>query len=503
MATTPGIRRTENLDLTLSPINPRRKNNSASAEEEKEFLLSNDKSPASKTSFLSPYLKQWKEALKNFLGYIPKPFRSRVNLYFRYIHYLFSRDNTIAQTITKGIIHFRNLATSKRFFLIPAGILLVILHINKSVFLVHQNGDVHLHPHSFFSTIIDRNHHLAAFQSYGLFHDIKNEDWKQMKQRVQTTKPHRNANTNVDIDEPNVWYHYNWNADFTCPFAERVGGVTSSSMKEDAIEQGWLGDGPKWVCNPKSIVQMVRRRMNGRGEGFFRGSKNPPTNGCLIYSIGVNGQELEFEHSIQRLLTQEAASLDYEMYGHYDARHGEVGEGKGGANTNNHFNPFCEIHVFDPDGWHKKLSIGEGIYYHDWGIRQSDVTGIASDNIKFKTFQDTVQELGHTGYAIDIMKVDCKLCEWDIYQDWFDGETYGEKKEIAAENVEQTGGKGPYIIHQLLVEVHGTPINHVNRFFDRIREENYVIFHKEPNTQTFGGTCQDYAFLKLRHEFFE
>jgi len=366
---------------------------------------------------------------------------------------------------------------------------------------------------------------------------------------VRHAKVHRYADVNRYIDEPNVWYHNNWNADFTCPSAERVGGDTSTSLQMElgvgvaggvagrtdadrthndadagTTGQGWLGDGPKWVCNPRSIVQMVRRRMEGaKGAGGFarnifhklrnggRGHSAPssPTstyNGCLIYSIGVNGQELEFEHSIQRLLTREAAVLDYGNHGDYDIR----GKGKSSSTTSTTDGagtPFCEIHVFDPDGWHEKLFVGEGIHYHDWGIVHQSIhikndSGLHGPEIspKFKTFQDTVKELGHVGHTVDIMKVDCKLCEWDIFQDWFDG------GETGGESGGNDGGgevKGLPIINQLLVEVHGTPEKHVNGFFDKMREENYVIFHKEPNTQTFGGSCQDYAFLKLRPEFFE
>jgi len=482
-----------------------RKNNSIN-DSEKESLIPNDESSERKTNSahslptLLHLLKEYKEIMYRSLEKVYekfcKPISTRAKLlYFHSIHESssFCHNNTIIRRAYKFIIYtVRNLASSpKRVFLIAVGLLFFIVNANNSTFLVHQNGDVQLHPHSFFSTTINRNNNIASFHSYGLFRDIKNEAWRMMQQRVKNTKPHKNSNVDIDIDEPQVWYKYNWDADFTCPSSVRVGGHKSSSsssmMENGDIGNGIFGDGPKWVCNPKSIIPMVRQRMSGTARGFFRGNKTPsPTNGCLIYSIGVNGQDLEFEYSIQRLLTQEAFLSDH--------GHGKV---EGPFNIED-YTPFCEIHVFDPDGWHKKLTVGEGmgIHYHNWGIRQSN-----DNSPNFKTFQDTVRELGHIGHAVDIMKVDCKLCEWGIYQDWFD---YGgrdlQNGKVAVDR--ETQRDGLYIIHQLLVEVHGTPRNVVNKFFDKMREENYVIFQKEPNTQTFGGTCQDYAFLELRPEFF-
>ena len=59
------------------------------------------------------------------------------------------------------------------------------------------------------------------------------------------------------------------------------------------------------------------------------------------------------------------------------------------------------------------------------------------------------------------------------------------------------------MITQILIELHGSPNNIVNDFFERMYKERYVVFHKEPNTSEFDGYAQDYAFLKLRDEFFD
>jgi len=173
----------------------------------------------------------------------------------------------------------------------------------------------------------------------------------------------------------------------------------------------------------------------------------------------------------KKLLTDYARSK-----GFYDSKQGQE--------------PFCEIHVFDPNQWDVQLpEIPEGVFYHPWGIKASmkdekvKMKNEHHDAVYFRTLADTVKHLGHEGKSIDILKVDCKLCEWDTYRDWF------------------TAGTGH--IHQILVELHGSPEHYVNQFFDTMRQEGYVIFHKEANTQHFGGMSQDYGFLKLSPDFFK
>lgn len=150
-----------------------------------------------------------------------------------------------------------------------------------------------------------------------------------------------------------------------------------------------------------------------------------------------------------------------------------------------------------------------------------------NNKVQFKSFQQTVKELNHEGYVVDIMKVDCKMCEWSIFTDWFDnGKDHKKKKKKRGDDVDEydngeeedddeedsssrddelssTPYMGLSMIQQLLVEVHGTPEQVVNPFFERMRDENYVIFHKDANTEEFAGTSQDYAFLKLSKDFFK
>ena len=96
---------------------------------------------------------------------------------------------------------------------------------------------------------------------------------------------------------------------------------------------------------------------------------------CLIYSVGSNGKA-EFEKAVQE----------------------EIG---------NH----CEIHTFDPVNYNKRngdfaTALKPYAEFHHWGLGTAE---LASTNPRFKTLQQTMEVLNHTGRTIDIFKIDC---EW-------------------------------------------------------------------------------------------
>ena len=260
----------------------------------------------------------------------------------------------------------------------------------------------------------------AQDQSFGYFTDIPFTNWMRFKERVRSTPHHSTfgATTNEEgyqiadklrfINDPNAWYHYNWNPDFTCLHEMKVGASSS------------LGDGPKWVCDPTRIVPLARRRLDSRNKFLLSSStisRQPPknTNGCLIYSIGVNDQSLSFEVGIQKLLTEYAAQTTT------TTTTGSLSNPDYDDESQNN-EPFCEIHVFDPNQWDVQLpDFPDGVYYHPWGIKASarnDGTNknnnmmkknTHDDMVYFRTLADTVKLLGHEGKSIDILKVDCKL----------------------------------------------------------------------------------------------
>ena len=199
---------------------------------------------------------------------------------------------------------------------------------------------------------------------------------------------------------------------------------------------GRLGDGGKWVCDPHRITMKAKEK------------------GCLVYSVGSNG-----DASFEAAILQDVS-------------------------------PDCEIHIFDFDDYtdavKQQTEPSTNVHYHQWGI--SNVT-----NGEFKTLQDTVQELGHSGRTVDLFKIDCEGCELDTFDAWFQA------------NV---------ILKQILVEVHyelGIGRPHKMRLpqtvdlFECMYKEGYVITHKEPNIEYSGhhGICVEYNFLLLSTAFWK
>ena len=184
---------------------------------------------------------------------------------------------------------------------------------------------------------------------------------------------------------------------------------------------GRLGDGGKWVCDP--------HRVANKGKD------------CLVYSVGSNG-DFSFEEHIFKDIS-----------------------------------PRCEIHTFDMSPKYASMA-PDGVKYHAWGI--SDET-----RGEFKSFEDTIKELGHVGRTIDIFKIDCEGCEWKTFEAWLN----------------------PIVtLRQILVELHNSPAESTDNLFEKLEAAGYVAFHKEPNIKyLFGPTniAVEYAFLKLGSTFFQ
>ncbi|KAL3938504.1 MAG: hypothetical protein SGBAC_006602 [Bacillariaceae sp.] len=205
---------------------------------------------------------------------------------------------------------------------------------------------------------------------------------------------------------------------------------------------GGMGDGPKWVCDPHRLK--VKDNDSSKKK-------------CLVYSVGSEGNFM-FENAVKN----------------------EIGK-------------HCEIHTFDPElqGTPYGHLAPAGVNYHNWGFRSDEEDHRTQASLfrnankatgNFKTMKQTIEELGHMGKEIDIFKIDCEGCEWTTFRGWFNsGAT----------------------LRQILVEVHNTPANRVNQFFTGMQENGYVTFHKEPNIMHGGGSCVEYAFLKLEESFFE
>lgn len=266
---------------------------------------------------------------------------------------------------------------------------------------------------------------LAYEQSFGLFHDIPTETWKQMQHRVKTQPNHvlsrsEAIQTNKYQNEPAIWYVENIDPNFTCQNEFRLG----------------RGDGGKWVCNPQGISRQAANR----------GGEKQKRNKCLVYSVGCNGNFI-FETRVAKLL------------------------------------PSCEIHIFDIDDYTEAAKKEKhNFYFHHWGLKKDDEDSVLNKNKKetrLKGLRETLFTLGHTNRVIDIFKIDCEGCEWQIY------------KDMLSDDVD---------LRQILMEVHGVPPDIVE-FFEAFQKANYVVFHKEPNV-IGRGRAVEYAFLKLNQTFF-
>lgn len=188
---------------------------------------------------------------------------------------------------------------------------------------------------------------------------------------------------------------------------------------------GPSGDGGKWVCDPHRI----RRSDN-----------------CLVYSVGSEG-DVGFEEGV------------------FD----DIGED-------------CEVHTFDMADYGGVVN-PTGAIYHKWGISEQHVDGAGK---AFKTLEETVKLLGHTGRTIDLFKIDCEGCEWNTFPTFFDSGV---------------------VLRQILIELHAGKQRKIKLpvtvdFFKDMYRHGYVIYHKEVNTQFWSGAIE-YGFLKLHNDFFD
>jgi len=197
---------------------------------------------------------------------------------------------------------------------------------------------------------------------------------------------------------------------------------------------------PQWICDPHRIAKLAKDRK----------AKDPKHPGCVIYSVGSNG-DFSFELGMEQ----------------------EVGPG------------VCEFHIFDMKNYTEKM-LEQNIkraYFHQWGLGTQDPNvDIPEPGKQFYGLKDTIKLLDHENLdMIDIFKIDCEKCEWSTFQDWF--------------------APGIPSMQQVQVELHNAPKEAIP-FFTLLEESGYVRFHKEPNIQFNDGSCIEYAFLKLDKEFF-
>ena len=219
------------------------------------------------------------------------------------------------------------------------------------------------------TSLLPSSFQLAKSESNNFFTDISNEEWKLTKSIAHAIQP----NSCCSPEERKARGR------------DPHGNVGKKEWFQDNYEPEFLcchevrigrkGDGGKWVCDPHRI----QRRKS--------------SNSCLVYSIGSQG-DASFESALLENVSTE-----------------------------------CEINIFDCGDFVQTTAEQTGhsktIFYHQWGI--SGETGGS-----YKSFADTVAELGHVNRTIDIFKIDCEGC-FDTFRKWLDA---------------------PVKIQQILVEIH-------------------------------------------------
>ena len=185
------------------------------------------------------------------------------------------------------------------------------------------------------------------------------------------------------------------------------------------------GDGPKFMCHPKVAL-----------------THSP----CLIYSFGSNGK-IQFESSIHKM------------------------------------NPECEIHVFDPTDTPDVSSVVSTVgSFHLWGLSDKEAPFSLG---KVMSLTQIMEELGHSGRRLDVLKVDVEGAEWDSFNN----------------HIWKRCAEGKLSISQLQIELHVKGVmtgkrTVPKRFFDGADKCGLMIFHKERNGWGCGGfRCLEYAFI--------
>eukprot|EP00956_Cyclotella_meneghiniana_P011426 scaffold16034_cov38-Cyclotella_meneghiniana.AAC.2 len=230
-----------------------------------------------------------------------------------------------------------------------------------------------------------------------------------------------------------------WEPEAVCLTEERSGGES----RFDAF-----GDGPKFICGVDYLRELYARSNStvATTTSSLRG-RNKIQSPCLVYSIGSNN-DISFEKVVKR----------------------DIG---------------CEIHTFDPTL--KSKFIGDAYAsFHPWGLGTDGAqTSVGQASFVAKSLDRILGELGHVGRRLNILKIDCEGCEYDVMPPVFEAVATGGLK-----------------IDQILIELHrrgretSLDWEAVTNFFERADKAGYRITHKERNGWGCNGWhCVEYALV--------
>lgn len=197
---------------------------------------------------------------------------------------------------------------------------------------------------------------------------------------------------------------------------------------------------PEWSCAPEERVGVPY------GDGGKWACAFPPTEDCLVYSVGSN-YDFSFENAVKAA------------------------------------NPHCEVHTFDPTTDPERsiaLAIKAGATFHSLGIGDAP-EGSPGKGVSLRTLVDL---LGHSNRTISILKADCEYCEYSApFLDFF------------STCSDDSAGTRPRIA-QMMLEMHGTDFNPILSAFTAFDSCGMRIFHKERNHWGCDGyICVEFSMV--------
>ena len=310
-----------------------------------------------------------------------------------------------------------------------------------------------------------RNQRIAAFR--GVFHPVHIESPRQTRacsgRRTARVQPKPTRSTAPIAKDVDAAFDRAINADKLKRYAlfdtvSRGGTQRADGWYQDNVEPavtcareeraGPAGEGGKGLCDPN--------RLRAQGAD------------CLIYSVG-SFDDFSFEEAITRDVSsaREIHAFDHTVS---NPRNKPCGV---------HFHPLGLGGAREPDG--------------------SDLKGLA----------DIVVALGHKGRTIDVLKIDCEGCEWSTYGSWFDADVRVDEMlvEIHAGTIDSNLNEihqswlslivGEQLFGRGALDPSREPV--AKRFFRRLYDEKFYIFHKEPNIKysRLHKMCVEFALIRF------
>ena len=310
-----------------------------------------------------------------------------------------------------------------------------------------------------------RNQRIAAFR--GVFHPVHIESPRQTRacsgRRTARVQPKPTRSTAPIAKDVDAAFDRAINADKLKRYAlfdtvSRGGTQRADGWYQNNVEPavtrareervGPAGEGGKWLCDPN--------RLRARGAD------------CLICSVG-SFDDFSFEEAITR----------------------DVSSAR-------------EIHAFDHTVSNPRNKPC-GVHFHPWGLGGAR----EPDGSDLKGLADIVVALGHKGRTIDVLKIDCEGCEWSTYGSWFDADVRVDEMlvEIHAGTIDSNLNEihqswlslivGEQLFGRGALDPSREPV--AKRFLRRLYDENFYIFHKEPNIKysRLHKMCVEFALIRF------